>query len=824
MSSSPNSEERYPLDINRTSILEQFQSEVNISRNALLSDYNSGYGNITGFHLSYQDAVDGLNISQLPSFKTINEKFIEDEKYSILPNIVSRRAANIWNTEGKCIELPESRNDTDDEKTGVKINSGEFPLNISGSLRGKFNKLSFEKSPLTPIHMPLPHYLSKLYQYRLDERTNRENLHKNFDDDDTDEAALKLLTDDEISNELNTRREGNISEPTGNVKLSFYNAYPEISNPNENSHGIDLNGTSLLGLSFQMNDISESDQHILTLSGVYHQDTGNIVVATRSAKFGGIYAIPELNLAPGIHYNKTKWALFQDFNSTIVEDIEFNRIEQLVDSSDECEYIGYFHIESTNLTKEELKQIDYELLNPIGRPHKNVPNLRLSSGILYSPNCAILLDISASEGPRDQVHDNNLKSVVLLASLVVLTQIWILIRQMARTNTPSTLSKPSFWTVAILNMTDGSMSVVSLLCSMIFTELYLQLAVCAFLAFTCSAIYEMKFAVQIYCTQLNERPLDWRTMLQGTPADERTERTGTNTDNSNNNNEDTPNLATPPIAGILDEQAVGAELYTRHFFSMLVFLFVLLNVITWPKKQRRVFECIVITIFNSFWVPQIYRNVLRGSRNSFSWEFIICTSILRLIPVIYIEIFPNPFNHHKDIGFVVFLVLWMCFQVSFLLLQELFGARFFLSDKYLPQTYDYHPIITKRDLESGLNLDAEELVSDRSSSVDEDSRNLKYVTDCAICMQKLEIPILNTDTGEFSHANNDTQYDHTRTSTQSLLPGATNIGFGKGASNLIARRKYMVTPCKHVFHTDCLENWMMYKLQCPVCRNSLPPF
>ena len=34
---------------------------------------------------------------------------------------------------------------------------------------------------------------------------------------------------------------------------------------------------------------------------------------------------------------------------------------------------------------------------------------------------------------------------------------------------------------------------------------------------------------------------------------------------------------------------------------------------------------------------------------------------------------------------------------------------------------------------------------------------------------------------------------------------------------------YMVTPCNHIFHTECLENWMSYKLQCPVCRTPLPP-
>ena len=42
-------------------------------------------------------------------------------------------------------------------------------------------------------------------------------------------------------------------------------------------------------------------------------------------------------------------------------------------------------------------------------------------------------------------------------------------------------------------------------------------------------------------------------------------------------------------------------------------------------------------------------------------------------------------------------------------------------------------------------------------------------------------------------------------------------------SNLVARRMYMVTPCRHIFHTKCLEAAMRYRLQCPICRETLPP-
>ena len=36
--------------------------------------------------------------------------------------------------------------------------------------------------------------------------------------------------------------------------------------------------------------------------------------------------------------------------------------------------------------------------------------------------------------------------------------------------------------------------------------------------------------------------------------------------------------------------------------------------------------------------------------------------------------------------------------------------------------------------------------------------------------------------------------------------------------------KLMSTPCKHVFHADCLEGWMLVKMKCPIDRSDLPPF
>ena len=36
------------------------------------------------------------------------------------------------------------------------------------------------------------------------------------------------------------------------------------------------------------------------------------------------------------------------------------------------------------------------------------------------------------------------------------------------------------------------------------------------------------------------------------------------------------------------------------------------------------------------------------------------------------------------------------------------------------------------------------------------------------------------------------------------------------------RQGYMLAPCDHLFHRDCLVQWMDIKMECPICRTELP--
>jgi hypothetical protein len=162
------------------------------------------------------------------------------------------------------------------------------------------------------------------------------------------------------------------------------------------------------------------------------------------------------------------------------------------------------------------------------------------------------------------------------------------------------------------------------------------------------------------------------------------------------------------------------------------------------------------------------------------------------------------------------VAIWVWLQVLLLVSQEIIGPRWFLLRKdWAPMAYDYHPILREDEegatMPIGFSQAAAAAASIPSSPSEERSNPSarrgsladkletkekgKRIFDCAICMQDLEVPVVE-------------------------VGAAKDASLGGG---LLARRTYMVTPCRHIFHTACLEGWMKYRLQCPICRETLPP-
>jgi hypothetical protein len=258
--------------------------------------------------------------------------------------------------------------------------------------------------------------------------------------------------------------------------------------------------------------------------------------------------------------------------------------------------------------------------------------------------------------------------------------------------------------------------------------------------------------------------------------------------------------------------------YARFFLMLFGVVFVSINALGWPSIIQRGFFTFLAFVYLSFWIPQITRNVQRNCRRALEWDFVLGQSALRLLPFAYFYAYPhNILFAAVDYYSLAVLVIWQWLQVVILGSQDLLGPRWFIREAWVPPAYDYHPILRYDEEGATLPLGATNTATSpptsRRTSVSgtdatgrrnslqhkesKDKGKGKRTFDCAICMQDLEVPVIEADdSGDVA---------------------------GAAGSFVLARRLYMVTPCRHIFHTPCLEGWMKYRLQCPNCREGLPP-
>jgi hypothetical protein len=228
---------------------------------------------------------------------------------------------------------------------------------------------------------------------------------------------------------------------------------------------------------------------------------------------------------------------------------------------------------------------------------------------------------------------------------------------------------------------------------------------------------------------------------------------------------------------------------------------------------------------------------MRNSRRAYSWRFMIGQSLLRAAPFAYFYLREDNilFAQPDPLAFAV-LAGWLWVQLWVLAFQDVLGPRYGLPKGWAPEAWDYHPVLREDNLEAGglpigLVLGPEDGDDEASSlvitaargrgiSVSEGSRSTRkerdrdrgkdrkdkgrrsvhvHSIDCAICRETLEVPVVPAGAD----------------------PDAVGAGGSVGAT--LARRMYMVTPCRHVFHSACLEGWLRFRLQCPICREELPP-
>ncbi|KAI9801194.1 MAG: hypothetical protein M1825_003468 [Sarcosagium campestre] len=613
-------------------------------------------------------------------------------------------------------------------------------------------------------------------------------------------------------------------------------------------------------------ETSTGDGWEMRLHGVHYPDLGSVVLTTTSEKFAGIFALPHFtfsehtfSLARSL-LNQTLGSIIQERESAYSPSIANPWSSSLTAASDvmfpspHCEFIVYLQAHPSVIEDEAfpvvssvnlLARIEDELRFPDGAPVPAAPPITMTM-TAFSPDCGFVLESKGPprfapqegihlQGPKLESYIAHARRFSLLFGAVCATQTLLLVRQMKEASTPSTVSRISFWTIAMMAFGDAFADAVVyfgfLSHGMFVDAAYLTSLTTGFIVFVSVNFLGMRLMMDIWTVQAPERHRPEPATTQTPPAGEQGAATEPDTLPAPAtalpaNNSGPTEVILPPDQDLdMDDDDLTAgnagqtdandtntnnrrdlgAFYSRFYLLLFGLMFLSVYASSWPTPLRSAFVNILAFIYLSFWTPQIYRNVMRNCRQAFRWEFVVGQSILRLTPILYVyTVADNVLFVEPDRTAALVLVGWVWVQVCLLASGAVLGPRFFLpaTSNWIPPAYDYHPVLRQDDLEAGVNvplglsspdaavsvstsgsLDPSSIGADGAGTgvelVDKRSKDTAlrdWEFDCAICMQNIDVPIVPADgTG-----------------------GESSAGLGAA---LLARRSYMVTPCRHIFHS-----------------------
>lgn len=573
--------------------------------------------------------------------------------------------------------------------------------------------------------------------------------------------------------------------------------------------------------SISLTGTSGSESWDARLRGV-HYPTGSMVFTTSSRKFNGLPALPHFALSE------------EEFVRAIpVMNASLTKIWRTIDqgqgddapilASPKCELIMWMHQKRVSGSNKYAEQLEKELMEPDGAPIGAVPPMAFSATIL-SPDCGYILKADLLYGPKQAVWTHLIRRLTSALIIVLAGQVFLLKRQMERCATPSTRSRVSYHTFIIAAFSDGLLFFALVGVVATDTSLYLVAGVAAFLCCIHVAFLEVKFIFDIWTVQVGdpnnaeiERQRRAAATTAATPAAPTANPASAPTDPPPSQPASniplsgaglplpaTAQTQTPPTATVTRDNNTPAaplpvrttflSLYSRFYFALINLMFFTLWSASWSPGPRRFYFATLAVIFSSLWLPQIYRNIVRNCRKALTWEYILGTSLLRIVPILYWYLTPRNVLYAAPSPRVAFmLIMWLGLQILIMAAQQFMGPRTFVPERWCPPAYDYHPILYD-DLEAG-GLPIGEITS-ASEGKDADSKEgNRKVFDCAICMNEIDVPVISKDERKN----------------------------GSGRNAWMEQRNYMVTPCRHIFHSECLDGWMNMRLVCPVCREALPP-
>lgn len=413
------------------------------------------------------------------------------------------------------------------------------------------------------------------------------------------------------------------------------------------------------------------------------------------------------------------------------------------------------------------KTKNFELADEKKRDEALVMNL---IGTIESPQCDFASSVNMT-AIRTDWEQATCKAInySFYMMLACLSQIVLLLRQLLHTQAQSAATRVSMICVGWQAVLDAMQCVGHILLCMMMQPVFTAFAMVAFFKLLIFCVIEMKYMVIIMQARIN--------------ADR--------------------NYSAEDLRRKI------ASLHARFYCALFIVL-----ILFWTFIQNHRTLCLLALY--SFWVPQIIRNIITEAKKPLHVNYIYGMSVTRLIAPLYMYAVPNNFfkeffpEYSSDHFVCEMLFLWVGLQAGILIAQGKYGTRFMIPARFLPPKYDYHRPIPESLLPK---QKPKEKSKERLPSDDVETKSL----------------IGNGTKGPRNRKVSSRNGDESNVCTTIIENHDSDDGTSLdcvicyNSINIQNKRDYMLAPCDHIFHKDCLEQWMEVKMECPICRMALPP-
>ena len=320
----------------------------------------------------------------------------------------------------------------------------------------------------------------------------------------------------------------NITGDGGDLRLRFH----ESERPLPAWLGSVLGNATFTDVEMTISDVMSLAEYEMRLFGVYFPTVGQAILTTTSDKFAGIFMLPHLAMSEAM-FDASRTVLNESISRTIQRQVDGNTdrlnpwaptTEGAADtpfSSPECEMVVYLQQLTPALPNGPATQstvlsfLERELRFPTGAFLPQAPDLKFAM-VAFSPDCGFVIESKGPPeyvpqegdhllGPKVEVLHNSSRRHLMFFALTLALQLILLMRQMREASTPSTRSRISFYTIAMLALGDGFTTMVFLLISLFVGTMWINLVGTAFLAFISVSFFGMRFLMDIWTVQAPER-------------------------------------------------------------------------------------------------------------------------------------------------------------------------------------------------------------------------------------------------------------------------------------------------------------------------------